>query len=273
MATRVVVALCCCVAAVCGAAYGQQGAQAATNPPDVGDEIVVQGRNFAVLRLEIQRAEQALYDRFNAINSRKEFDISCEYAVLTGTRIPHRVCRPDFWRTSEATAAHETVLGVQGSGFSFGAEQFVAQAFYKQSLLAAEMRRLAATDPELQQAAFRLGTLEQALSQRRMPMPPTAGTEERVLTSGEGQRLPYDAAVVADVHIGPAPWSHTLRWQTFTIANLFGELRSLEIRCNGQTEPLQWEQGAEWKLPADWKSCTLRVDAPAGTTFALYEFK
>ena len=272
MAMRVVVSLCCAVA-VCAGAHGQQGAQDAARPPDVGDEIVVEGRNFAVLRLEIQRAEEALYDRFNAINSRDEFDISCDYEVLTGSKIPRRVCRANFWRTSEARAAHETVLGLQGSAFSFDAQQFEAQALYKHSLLAAEMRRVAAADPELQQAAFRLGTLEQALSQRRMPMPPTAGTEERVLTSGEGQQLPYGAAVVADVHIGPEPWHHVLRWPTFTIANLFGELRSLEVRCNGQTERLQWEQGAEWKLPADWKSCTLRVDAPAGTTFALYEFE
>jgi hypothetical protein len=240
--------------------------------PDVGDEVLVQGRNFASLRLEIQRAEEALYDRFNAINSKDEFDISCEYEVLTGSKIPRRVCRANFWRTSEAHAAHETVLGLQGSS-SFGSQQFQAQALYKQSLLAAELRRLAATDPELQQAAFRLGTLEQALSQGRMPMPPTAGTEERVLTPGEGQKLPYDATVVTDVHIGPEPWTHVLRWQTFTIANLFGRLRSLEVRCNGQAERLQWEQGVEWKLPDDWKSCTLRVEAPEGTTFALYEFQ
>ena len=135
------------------------------------------------------------------------------------------------------------------------------------------MRRLAATDTELAQAAFRLGTLEQALSQGRMPMPATTGTQERVLTAGEGQELPYRAAVVADVHIGPEPWTHALKWRTFTIANLFGELRSLEIRCNGRTERLQWEQGVEWRLPDDWRSCSLRVEAPAGTTFALYEFQ
>jgi hypothetical protein len=258
MSIRGAIALCC--AAACAGAYGQEGGRDAAHPPDVGDEVVVQGRSFAALRLEIQRAEEALYDRFNAINSKDEFDISCDYEVLTGSRMPRRVCRANFWRTSEARAAHEAVLGLQGSS-SFGTQHFEAEALYKQSLLAAEMRRLAATDPDLQQAAFRLGTLAQALSQRRMPMPPTAGTEERVLTSGEGQRIGLEA------------WTHVLRWQTFTIANVFGGLRSLEVRCNGQTERLQWEQGAEWKLPDDWKSCRLRVEAPEGTTFALYEFK
>ncbi|HVZ36167.1 MAG TPA: hypothetical protein VG963_27255 [Polyangiaceae bacterium] len=252
--------------AVC-AAYGQ-----AASPPDVGDEVIVQGRNFATLRLEVQRAEQALYDRFNAINSNDDFDITCDYEVLTGSRIPRRVCRANFWRKAEANAAHEAVLGLQGSS-SFGAQQFQAQALYKQSQLAEEMRRLAATDPELQQAAFRLGTLEQALSQGRLPMPTAVGTQERTLTAGDGQPLPYDAAVLVDVHMGPEPWSYALKWPTFTIANVFGELRSLELRCKGQTERLQWEQGVEWRLPDGWKACSLRVEAPPGTTFALYEFE
>ncbi len=262
----------CCAAAVCANARGQQAADGSTSPPDVGDEVVVQGRNFGTLRLEIQRAEEALYERFNAINSKDEFDITCDYEVLTGSKIPRRVCRANFWRTSEARAAHETVLRLQGSS-SFDARTFEAQALYKQGLLAAELRRLAATDPDLKQAAFRLGTLEKALSERRLPIPPAAGTEERALTSAESQQRPNDATVVADVRIGREPWTHVLRWQTFTIANLVGELRSLEVRCSGQTEQLQWEQGVEWKLPDDWQSCALRVEAREGTTFALYEFQ
>lgn len=269
MCGRTAIAL-CCAAFACGSAHGQETASGFA-PPDVGDEVIVQGRNFATLRLEIQRAEEALYERFNAINSKDEFDITCDYEVLTGSKIPRRVCRANFWRTSEARAAHESVLGLQGSS-SFGTQQFQAQALYKQSLLAAELRRLAGADPELQRAAFKLGTLEQALQQGRMPMPATEGTQERLLTSGEGAPLPYGAAAVADVHIGAEPWTHALRWRTFTIANVFGELRSLELQCKGKTERLQWEQGVEWKLPDDWKSCTLRVEAPSGTTFALYEF-
>jgi len=269
--TRVAIAL-CFAAAACASAHGQQANGATPPPPDVGDEVVVQGRNFATLRLEIQHAEAALYDRFNAINSKDEFDITCDSEVLTGSKIPRRVCRANFWRTSEARAAHETVLGLQGSA-SFGAQQFEAQALYKQSLLAAELRRLAATDPELQQAAFQLGTLEQALSERRLPTTPAAGTQERAPTSGENKQPPDDATIVADVRIGREPWSHVLKRQTFTIANLFGELRSLEVQCNSRTERLQWEKGVEWKLPDDWKFCTLRVEAPEGTTFALYEFQ
>ena len=155
------VPLICLAVAACGSARAQQDSSASA--PDVGDEIIVQGRTFGQLRLEIQRAEEALYERFNAINSKDEYDITCDYEKLTGSKIPRRVCRANFWRTSEARASHETVLSMQGSS-AFGAEQFQAQALYKQSLLAEEMRRLASTDPELQQAAFKLGTLEQALA-------------------------------------------------------------------------------------------------------------
>ena len=262
-ARRAAIAL-CYAAAVSAGAYGQPAPQGGNaKPPDVGDEIQVEGRSVAALRAEIQRAEQVLYDRFNAINSRDEFDISCEYEVQTGSKMPRRVCRANFWRVSQARAAHEGVLRQQGTGGT-SPSAFQAEALSKQQLLAAEMRRLVAEDPELGQAAFRLGSLQQALVQHAPPRIAAA--------AADGQGIPHDAHVT-HAQIGDKPWDQALQWRTFMIVNLSGKLRSAEVRCTGLTERLQWEEGVEWRLPDDWKSCSLRVDARAGTTFALYEFE
>ncbi len=261
--TRAAIAL-CCAAAVSAGAYGQPAPQGGSaKPPDVGDEIQVEGRRAAALRLEIQRAEQILYDRFNAINSRDEYDISCEYEVQTGSKMPRRVCHADFWRVSQARAAHEGVLRQQGTAGT-PPSQFQAEALSKQQLLAAEMRRLVAEDPELGQAAFRVGSLQQALLQKAPPGITSA--------DADAQGIPHDARVT-HVQIGDKPWDQALQWRTFMIVNLSSKLRSAEVRCIGLTESLRWEEGVEWRLPDDWTSCRLRVDARAGTTFALYEFE
>lgn len=259
-AARAAIALCYATAV----AYGQPAAQdGSSKPPDVGDEIQVEGRSVAALRAEKQRAEQILYDRFNAINSRDEFDISCEYEVQTGSKMPRRVCHAAFWRVSQAQAAHEGVLRQQGTG---GAppSQFQAEALSKQQLLAAELRRLVAEDPELGQAAFRVGSLQQALLQHAPPGIASA--------DADAQGIPHDARVT-HAQIGDKPWHQALQWRTFMIVNLSGKLRSAEVRCIGLTERLRWEEGVEWRLPDDWTSCSLQVDARAGTTFTLYEFE
>ena len=261
-ATRAVIAV-CYAAVVSAGAYGQpvpQGGSA--KPPDVGDEIRVEGHRAAALRLEIQRAEQVLYDRFNAIDSRDEFDISCEYEVQTGSKMPRRVCHAAFWRVAQARAAHEGVLRQQGSA-AFSPSQFQAEALSQQQLLAAEMRRLVAEDPELGQAAFNLGSLQQALLKHAAPGIASSDADE----SG----IPHDARVT-HAQIGDKPWDQALQWRTFMIVNVSGKLRSAEVRCTGVTERLQWEAGVEWRLPDDWSSCSLRIDARAGTTFVLYEF-
>jgi hypothetical protein len=47
----------------------------ATSPQDAAaDEVIVPGRRPATLRVEIERLEAAVYDRFNALNGDDELD-------------------------------------------------------------------------------------------------------------------------------------------------------------------------------------------------------
>jgi hypothetical protein len=277
--TNILIAL-CWAGFIDGAALGQEqsdGAHAAdaadaaaeTQTP-VDEEVIVHGQSRAMLRFQIQQAEQAVFDRFNEINSNDEFDIHCRREQLTGSHIPRRVCQANFWRDAQATAGEETARGLQG-GASFDAQQFLGEATYKRRLLEKEIKRLATEDDDFMHALTRLADLKQAMQTRELP-PDLSATASREATPSEGP-LPYDASFKTDVRMGRKPWSHALTRRTFTIANVYGDIRSVDVECRGRKEHLQYESGAEWTLPDDWQGCDLLVEAPVGTTFSLYQFE
>lgn len=266
------------VTALCGAcliggvAHGQQGGDAdpgAESSARADEEVVVRGRSRTMLRLQIRLAEDAIYSRFNDINGDDEYDIVCRREKLTGSNIPRRVCQPNFWRTAQAHAGEEAVRQLQGS-FALSAQQFEAEAVTKRRLLAKKMEQLIKEDPQLRQAVARLVSLKQAARNGETPIVPTASSERDAADAEEP--LPYDAAAVTDVQIGRKAWNHALTRRTFTIAQLYGEVRALAVRCGERTRRLEFEEGVEWTLPEDWGDCTLQVDAEPNTTFSLYEF-
>jgi hypothetical protein len=239
-------------------------------PDTVDEEIVVRGRTRAQLRTEVQLAEEAVYARFNEINSSDEFDIHCRLEVLTGSRMLRRICEPNFWRTAKSDAGRETVVGLQG-GYAMAPQQFRAEGLYKHSLLADEMHRLAREDQQFASAVVHLAELTDAYDRVGESRTGTPGSR---VVSKDDEALAYDADVRADVRIGRKPWRHRLTRPTFTIANVYGEVESIEIDCDDhRPEKLPYAPGAEWTVPDGWPPCTLRVDATNGTTFSLYEFQ
>jgi hypothetical protein len=236
--------------------------------PKVDDEIVVRGRNYGFMREQIRIAEQAVYDRFNDINSSDDFDISCRREALTGSRILRRVCQAKFWRDAQADAGQAAARMMQG-GAAVNPAVFLAEALHKRALLEDEFRKLATQDAELQDALVRLATLQTVLSSGKIPPLPK---HTAAAARSNDQGLPYDAAAIVDVRIGRDAWRHTLGHRTFTIANVYGEVRSVDALCEGGEETLTYEAGVEWTIPDDWGSCNLSVEAPRGTTFSLYEF-
>jgi hypothetical protein len=260
-------------AAVADAAASAQDAAAADAPRQppttVDDEVIVRGQTRKDLRLQIEIAENAVYARFNDINSTDDFDIHCRDEMLTGSRIPRRICQANFWRDAQADAGQETTRALQGA-FAFDPQAIKGEAIYRRTQFDEEMRRLISEDKELKEAVVRLATLREAVSGGTLPAASlaTASNEKQ----GDVEALPYDAALESDVRMGRDAWSHTLRQRTFTIAHLYGRIRAMEVKCSRRTERLRFELGAEWTLPNEWGACVLRVDAPLGTTFTLYEF-
>ena len=146
-------------------AFGQEAVKETLPTPGVTDEVIVRGQTPPALRLEIERAENAVYERFNAINSTDDFDIRCTFETATGTRMPQRVCAPVFLRNAQATAGKDVARELQGFG-SAGSEQIHAGlASYRYLQIEDEMRRLAAEDQEFLAALRRWTELRQVSQQ------------------------------------------------------------------------------------------------------------
>ncbi len=235
------------------------------------EEVVVRGRSRAFLRDQFEIAEDAVYARFNDINSSEEFDIHCQREAPTGSRVLRRVCQANFLRDLLAQSGTETARSMQG-GFSIPAAQFQGEAIYKQSLLADEMRRLARQDSELMRALVRLARIDEALNGNVN----LRGIEQgppvvRIRTPG-AEPLPYGSSRIAEVLIRTESWRHDLTERIFAVANVYGEIRGIRLECTGGLRELVVEEAIEWSIPDALGDCAVNVDAPQGTTFVLYEF-
>src|SRR5262245_44896972 len=101
LARALSVAAFCCALCIGGAASGQQKSSAERAADDSPDEIVVLGR-INELRTELQRSEEAFYDRFNQINGDHKLDIHCRLEPLINSHIPRRVCSSNAWHDIDA---------------------------------------------------------------------------------------------------------------------------------------------------------------------------
>src|SRR6185503_21032582 len=84
-------------------ALAQETASASRAADDV-DEVIVPGTRPQNLRVEIERLEQVVYERWNALNSNDEFDIHCLDSEPTGSNITQTHCAPNFVIEAESRA-------------------------------------------------------------------------------------------------------------------------------------------------------------------------
>jgi hypothetical protein len=129
------------------------------------DEVVVPGRRPANLRVEIERLEASVYDRFNALNSDDDFDIHCLEQAPTGSNIPLRKCAPNFVIEAESNAASRMLSdGRAGAGNNNSPAEHTMLMEEKSRALTAEMQRLAREDEQLLRDLVRLDELKQLQS-------------------------------------------------------------------------------------------------------------
>jgi hypothetical protein len=252
------------------------------------DEIIVRGKALEGLRLRIERAEADVYTRFNDINSDDSYDIHCYERAPTGTRITKRVCMSNAARAADIAIAEATARSLQapivaGAGGTTsagvpaapgGATGFVqfqhVKRFDTERRVQSELSQLAHDDPELAAAVANLGDAYRALDLVAGARPgETLYTE---LSAGD-KELPFDAQHLFEVRVGNVPWSHALTSRAFTLADVHGRIRDLQVDCDKITKALDYKADAEWTIPVSWGACTLQVRAKRGTTFALYEFE
>lgn len=125
------------------------------------DEVVVPGRKPEQVRVEIERLENAVYERFNALNSNDDFDIHCFEQAPTGSNIPERKCWPNFALRSDQRAAGASLNRMHGLGGG-GSQKERMGLEQKGKELTAEIQRVAREDEQLMRDLTRLAELKES---------------------------------------------------------------------------------------------------------------
>jgi hypothetical protein len=125
------------------------------------DEVVVPGRAPENVRVEIERLENAVYERFNALNSNDDFDIHCFEQAPTGSNIPERKCWPNFALRSEQRAAGASLNRMHGMGGGNSRQERMGLE-QKGKELTAEIQRVAREDEQLMRDLTRLAELKES---------------------------------------------------------------------------------------------------------------
>jgi hypothetical protein len=139
--------------------------QEAVSPPqERGDveEVFVPGRRPENLRVEIERLEVAVYQRFNALNTNDEYDIHCTERAPTGSNIPVRTCAPNFVIMAESRNAKKMLndgrTGMGNSGFNRAEQRQLLEQ--KSRELTEEMQRIGREDEAFMRDLARLDELK-----------------------------------------------------------------------------------------------------------------
>ena len=76
----------------------QSDAVQTKEPSEPIEEVIVRGHKSIIdLKHEMYRAEDALYGLYNSLNTDDDFDTRCYEEAPTGSKIPRRVCRANFY--------------------------------------------------------------------------------------------------------------------------------------------------------------------------------
>jgi len=262
-----------CLVAICNIANGQEidtsGAEEAAPAASAPDEVVVIGQSLSDLKLRVEAAEVAVFDRFNDINSDDDFDIHCRYRTRYFSHTRERVCESNSWREQDENYAESLLQTVRGE-YAPPPGRFRGEQLRMNVLLREELTRLAAEDPGLQEALQNLAAARSALAQE---LGTTDGETASIEITSDDQGLPFAAQRVFVVRIGRTPWSHALIERTFTLGQVTGTVRGLELECGAERLRAPYEAAKEWTLPEGIGECTLVVNAKRDTRFVFYEFR
>jgi hypothetical protein len=261
-------AVLCGAVALCGAIAGQETAGQPAARPDssADDEVVVYG-SILELRRQLVRARDAMFARFNEINSDHRLDIHCYSEVHTGSLLKTERCVSNAWKEEDANMGGAFVREYLGDA-AVGASFYLGLQIAWQAKLNEEWARLANQDAAFAETVKRYAVAKSALEGVAPPI--LSKSSDAAPTNGAS---PQGATRVLDVTAGRKPWTHQLDTRAFTVAAPDGGIHGLTVTCEHAAEQrLEYQPNLGWRLPSEYGACRLQVDAARGTNFALYEF-
>jgi hypothetical protein len=84
------------------------------------DQVVVEATRTNLVKLgqEVLKAEYRFYQRYNELNTKRDYEVRCYKEAPIGTRLTRAWCQPVFESKVEQAQAREFLLILQGSGSS-----------------------------------------------------------------------------------------------------------------------------------------------------------
>ena len=146
--------------------------QQAYPPAEEIEEIVVYGeKSLLLLKKDLERASNVVFESFNALNEDDEFDIQCSDRVPTGSRIAKGSCRPNF---EDQIYYEETQRRFDASdgnvlqeGFRINQATVEAKLKKKKKQLDAKMESMANENPAFAKALIKLLVAERVFEAER----------------------------------------------------------------------------------------------------------
>ena len=260
-------AVLCSVAAACSGVAAQDiPVQPASRPPPGGDDEIIVYGSIPELRRQLLRTRDAMFARFNEVNSDDKFDLHCTHGQFTGSRITRERCVSNIWKELDEKIAQAYLGQIRGeTGAPLGF--YLGQQNYWNSRLREEWTRVASEDAGFRETMERFGQAREALDRLAPPIRSTSAD------LGPAAGLVDGAKRALDVTAGRKPWKHKLGARSFALATPGNGIQVITVTCENATEHLEYQPNSEWTIPDDYGACRLQVDARPGTAFNLYEFE
>jgi hypothetical protein len=85
------------------------------------EQVIVKGKRADLVKLakEVLIAEERFYQRYNDINTKRQYMVRCYNEAPTGTRFKQKYCKPVFENEADATEARDFMMAI-GRGASAG---------------------------------------------------------------------------------------------------------------------------------------------------------
>lgn len=99
-------------------------------------------------------------------------------------------------------------------------------------------------------------------------------TDAEIRQQAEQVKAALDAPepLMSIAQITEDSWSYVPERRIFSIADVEGRLRHIDVRCDRRTLKLDYQADVDWTLPAALGRCELDFVGRNGTSFSLYEF-
>lgn len=141
-------------------------------PPEAIEEIVVYGeKSLLLLKKDMEKASNVVFESFNALNDDDEFDIHCSDRVPSGSNISKGSCRPNYEDQiySEATSRQLDMSdgGIPTQGFRINQAAVESKLKKKKKIMDAKMEVLANENPEFARSLIKLLIAERIFEAER----------------------------------------------------------------------------------------------------------